>query len=73
MNLPTFEVYVAGCFSGAPIILTQTLQLGFLKKHQVKVMLDSMPEDDTTELKKEMDTEDALQVPVTFCISYQYE
>lgn len=62
MNLPTFEVYVAGCFSGAPIILTKTLQLGFLKKHQVKVMLDSMPEDDTTELKKEMDTEDALQL-----------
>ncbi|XP_064990844.1 uncharacterized protein At1g01500-like isoform X3 [Musa acuminata AAA Group] len=31
-------------------------------EHQVKVMLDSMPEDDTTELKKEMDTEDALQL-----------
>ncbi|WOK98495.1 hypothetical protein Cni_G07207 [Canna indica] len=45
ISLPKVEVYVAGCFSGAPIILTKTLQLGVLNKHQRKVTLDSIPED----------------------------
>ncbi|KAG2313329.1 hypothetical protein Bca4012_027900 [Brassica carinata] len=43
--LPSVEVYVAGCFSGTPIILTKTLQLGFRKKHQSRgSALDSIPE-----------------------------
>ncbi|CAL9072779.1 unnamed protein product [Musa textilis] len=36
------------------------MNLPMFEKHQVKVIMDSIPEDDTTELKKEMDTEDAL-------------
>ncbi|KAK4387519.1 hypothetical protein Sango_2358500 [Sesamum angolense] len=45
---PTIEVYVAGCFSGTPIILTKTLQLSPRKKHR-KAMLDSIPEYDASE------------------------
>ncbi|ONK74498.1 uncharacterized protein A4U43_C03F6990 [Asparagus officinalis] len=62
MNLPTIDVYVAGCFSGTPIILTKTLQLSFRKKNQKKAALDSIPENETTELRKEVSSEDALQV-----------
>ncbi|KAA0041623.1 hypothetical protein IC582_007389 [Cucumis melo] len=46
---PTIEVYIAGSFSGNPIVLTKTLQLNFWKKHSYKRMLDSIPEHDTTE------------------------
>jgi len=59
---PTIEVYVAGCFSGTPIILTKTLQLGFRKKHNRKGMLDAIPEYETTESQKDVSPED-LQVP----------
>ncbi|KAL5558054.1 hypothetical protein UlMin_034265 [Ulmus minor] len=50
---PTIEVYVAGCFSGTPIILTKTLQLTFRKKHIRKGMLDAIPENETTESQKD--------------------
>lgn len=60
--LPIIEVYVAGCFSGAPIILTKTLQLGFRKKHQMKTMLDLIPEYEATDKKKESPFEDTLQL-----------
>ncbi|XP_072972470.1 uncharacterized protein At1g01500-like [Typha angustifolia] len=59
MSLPKIEVYVAGCFAGTPIILSKALQLGFRRKHQMKVMLDSIPE--TTELTKEEPPEDFSQ------------
>ncbi|KAL6986786.1 hypothetical protein U1Q18_043717 [Sarracenia purpurea var. burkii] len=49
---PTFEVYVAGCFSGMPIVLTKTLQPSFRKKHNRKGTLDSIPEYATTESQK---------------------
>ncbi|KAI4354642.1 hypothetical protein L6164_003489 [Bauhinia variegata] len=49
---PTIEVYVAGCFSGTPIILTKTLQLNFRKKHNRKYTLDAIPEYETTEGQK---------------------
>ncbi|CAL5384980.1 unnamed protein product [Camellia sinensis] len=49
---PTIEVYVAGCFSGRPIILTKTLQLGFRRKQNRKGMLDSIPEYETAESPK---------------------
>ncbi|WOK98446.1 hypothetical protein Cni_G07158 [Canna indica] len=62
ISLPKVEVYVAGCFSGALIILTKTLQLGVLNKHQRKVTLDSIPEDCTAELKKGIRPEDGLQL-----------
>ncbi|CAK7329706.1 unnamed protein product [Dovyalis caffra] len=48
-EMPTIEVYVAGSFSGTPIILTKTLQLGFRKKQIRKGILDSIPEYEATE------------------------
>lgn len=47
-SLPTIEVYVAGCFSGAPVILTKTLQLVHRRKHR-KGTLNSIPEYDASE------------------------
>ncbi|XP_059636794.1 uncharacterized protein At1g01500-like [Cornus florida] len=52
--LPTVEVYIAGCFSGTPIILTKTLQLSFRKKPNRKGMLDSIPEYETPESQKDV-------------------
>ncbi|KAJ0981899.1 hypothetical protein J5N97_010154 [Dioscorea zingiberensis] len=61
--LATIEVYVAGFFSGTPIILTKTLQLGFRKKHQMKGILDSIPEyDAAADKKKETPSEDSMQL-----------
>lgn len=60
-GLPTIEVYVAGSFSGTPIILSKTLQLSFWKKTQKKLALDSIPEDDSPELRK-VSSKDSLQV-----------
>lgn len=57
---PTVEVYVAACFSGTPIILTKTLQPGFRKKHQMKLVLDSIPEHETS-LQQKLFSEDDLQ------------
>ncbi|KAJ6345988.1 hypothetical protein OIU78_008610 [Salix suchowensis] len=48
-EVPTIEVYVTGSFSGTPIILTETLQLGSCKKQMRKGMLDSIPEYEATE------------------------
>lgn len=49
---PTIEVYVAGCCSGTPIMLTKTLQLSHRKKHR-KGMLDSIPEYDNASESRE--------------------
>ncbi|KAK6938818.1 hypothetical protein RJ641_032326 [Dillenia turbinata] len=62
LKSPTIEVYVAGSFSGAPIILTKTLQLSFRKKHNRKGMLDSIPENDSTECQKDEPPGRDLQV-----------
>ncbi|KAA8545973.1 hypothetical protein F0562_020576 [Nyssa sinensis] len=59
---PTIEVYVAGSFSGIPIILTKTLQLSSRKKQMRKGMLDSIPEYDATECQKDVSYGLALQV-----------
>ncbi|PKA65988.1 Uncharacterized protein AXF42_Ash010397 [Apostasia shenzhenica] len=59
---PTLEVYVAGCFSGNPIILTKTVKLGLQKKNQKKLVLNSIPENDSMELMKDFSSEDALQL-----------
>lgn len=59
---PIIEVYVAGCFSGTPIILTKTLQLRFRKKHNWKGALDSIPEYETTECQKNVPLFHDLQV-----------
>lgn len=50
---PAIEVYIAGCFSATPIILTKTLQLTLRKKQIRKGMLDSIPEYDATECQKD--------------------
>ncbi|KAJ0244322.1 hypothetical protein HA466_0189760 [Hirschfeldia incana] len=52
--LPSVEVYVTGCFSGTPIILTKTVvQLGFRKKHHSRgTALDSIPENEDGEPQK---------------------
>lgn len=60
--LPTIEVYVTGCFSGTPIILTKTLQLGFRKKHSRGTALDSIPEYETGEPQKGNSSELDFQV-----------
>ncbi|CAN6979961.1 uncharacterized protein At1g01500 [Brassica rapa] len=56
-TLPTIEVYVTGCFSGTPIILTKTLQLGSRKKHSRRMALDSIPEYETAEPQKNTSSE----------------
>ncbi|KAL5704605.1 hypothetical protein ACHQM5_023008 [Ranunculus cassubicifolius] len=59
---PIIEVYIAGCFSGRPIILTKALQLSYRKKNARKGMLDSIPECDSTECTKPAPSELDLQV-----------
>lgn len=49
---PTIEVYVAGCFSGTPIVLTKAFQLSHQRKHDRKAMLDAIPENETMEEQK---------------------
>ncbi|CAA7042668.1 unnamed protein product [Microthlaspi erraticum] len=60
--LPSIEVYVTGCFSGTPIILTKTLQLGFRKKQSRGNALDSIPEYETGEPLKGDSSELDFQV-----------
>ncbi|CAN6309125.1 unnamed protein product [Urochloa humidicola] len=59
---PAIEVYVAGTFSGTPIILTKTIQLISRRKSEMKLKLDSIPENEATELQKEESAEDSLKV-----------
>ncbi|XWS24358.1 hypothetical protein CRYUN_Cryun28dG0094800 [Craigia yunnanensis] len=62
LSPPTIEVYVAGCFSGKPIILTKTLQLNYRKKHNRKGKLDAIPEYEGTECPKVMSSGLDMQV-----------
>lgn len=50
---PSIEVYVAGCFLGTPIMLTKSLNLNPRRKQVRMAMLNSIPEDETTEGEKE--------------------
>lgn len=59
---PTIEVYVAGSFSGTPIILTKTLQIGFRKKHSRNGMLDTIPEYESTESQEDVASTHPLQM-----------
>lgn len=68
--LPTIEVYVTGCYSGTPIILTKTLQLSFRKKHNRKGMLDAIPEYETTESEKNLSA--GLDLQVTLIKTFIY-
>ncbi|KAJ8767242.1 hypothetical protein K2173_013639 [Erythroxylum novogranatense] len=49
LTSPTIEVYVAGSFSGSPIVLTKTLQICPRKRQMQMAMLDSIPECDAVE------------------------
>lgn len=49
---PTVEVYVAGCYGGVPLILTQTVQI-IPRSKKVYGGLDSIPEDDESAERKE--------------------
>lgn len=60
---PTVEVYVAGCFSCTSIILSKTLKLAIQKQSQTKVVLDLIPEYETTAQKKQVLPKDSLQFP----------
>lgn len=46
ISSPSIEVYVAGCFAGSPLILTQTIQLSLRKKIVRPGSLDAIPEDE---------------------------
>ncbi|MQL84285.1 hypothetical protein Taro_016776 [Colocasia esculenta] len=63
-SLPIVDVYVTGYFSGAPIILTKTLQLGSWKNCHQKTKLISIPENELTEMMKDFSSE-AFQVTAT--------
>ncbi|CAA7013597.1 unnamed protein product [Microthlaspi erraticum] len=69
--LPTIEVYVTGCFSGTPIILTKTLQLGQRKKQSRRMALDSIPEYETAEPQKNLSSQ--LDFQATEYYKEEYE
>ncbi|XP_028765776.1 uncharacterized protein At1g01500-like [Neltuma alba] len=59
---PTIEVYIAGSFSGTPIILTKTLMLSSQKKIMRKGVLDAIPEHEADENQKHVSSNLALQL-----------
>ncbi|CAL9064067.1 unnamed protein product [Musa banksii] len=48
LSTPSIEVYVAGCFAGVPLILTQTVQLSPRRRAVRLGALESIPEDEET-------------------------
>ncbi|OVA13934.1 hypothetical protein BVC80_1787g1 [Macleaya cordata] len=48
VSSPTIEVYVAGCCSGVPLILTKTINLSPRRKPPRHGALDAIPEDEET-------------------------
>lgn len=68
---PAIEVYVAGSFSGSPIILTQTLQISHHRRKQTrKGMLEAIPEYETAPSQKEGPS--TLTMPVLILVHYQF-
>lgn len=59
---PVIEVYVAGCFSGAPIVLTNILRFSSQKKQNANGMLDSIPEYEAAEARGDASSELDQQV-----------
>lgn len=55
---PSIEVYIAGCCSGVPVILTKTIQVSPRQKTTRHATLDAIPEDE--EIGKEQKTGNAL-------------
>ncbi|KAK4276592.1 hypothetical protein QN277_014722 [Acacia crassicarpa] len=68
---PTIEVYVAGCFSGTPIILTKTLKLNFRKKQNGRCLLDAIPEYETPDFQRNVS--DRLDMQVADFRSFKHE
>ncbi|KAF3321601.1 hypothetical protein FCM35_KLT13817 [Carex littledalei] len=58
---PVIELYVAGSFSGTPIVLTNTVQLGLRKKTHRKIMLQTIPEYEMVE-EEQKSRHDTLKV-----------
>ncbi|XP_078163417.1 uncharacterized protein At1g01500-like [Carex rostrata] len=58
---PVIELYVAGSFSGTPIVLTNTVQLGLRKKTHRKIMLQTIPEYEMVE-EQQKSRHDTLKV-----------
>ncbi|KAE8716382.1 Erythronate-4-phosphate dehydrogenase family protein isoform 3 [Hibiscus syriacus] len=73
LSSPTIEVYVTGCFSGKPIILTKTLQLNHRKKHNRKGMLDAIPEYESTDCLKDMPPLSGPDMQAAEYRSYKHE
>jgi hypothetical protein len=46
VSAPSFEVYIAGCCSGVPVILTKTIQMSPRRKPLRHAVLDAIPEDE---------------------------
>ncbi|EPS72200.1 hypothetical protein M569_02561, partial [Genlisea aurea] len=46
LSSPSVEVYIAGCCSGSPVILTKTISVTPRKKLSRQGMLDAIPEDE---------------------------
>ncbi|KAI4342389.1 hypothetical protein MLD38_027026 [Melastoma candidum] len=59
---PTVEVYVAGAFSGMPIILTKTLHVGFRKKHSWNGTLGTIPEYESADSPREYGSSLSMQM-----------
>ncbi|XP_052192374.1 C-terminal binding protein AN [Diospyros lotus] len=57
-SAPSFEVYIAGCCSGFPLILTKTIQISPRRKPHRHGMLDAIPEDE--EIGKEQRNHNGL-------------
>ncbi|GAB2250426.1 hypothetical protein Droror1_Dr00016676 [Drosera rotundifolia] len=57
---PVIEVYVAGSFSGSPVILTKTLKLSLRNKHSSKAKLHAIPEHGSSGTCKDAQTESSV-------------
>lgn len=49
---PSMEIYIAGCSSGVPVILTKTIQISPRRKGPSPFSLDAIPEDEEIEKDK---------------------
>lgn len=58
ISAPSFEVYIAGCCSGVPVILTKTIQVSPRRKPSRHGTLDAIPEED--EIGKENSNNNGL-------------
>ncbi|GAB2231276.1 hypothetical protein Droror1_Dr00027565 [Drosera rotundifolia] len=56
VSAPSIEVYVAGCWNGAPVILTKTINVSPRRKSRCGV-LDVIPEDDEVEKEEKSGNE----------------